>query len=882
MKGQKGLPAYTTKISFISCMALAGMLAVFLGCVIFSTNRLMKQIDLISTQSFRVVGATGDLSTNIARMRIQTERLMYDNTVETVETVRTELDLLSLSAQDALDRITDQNLASTRDLEQLQDTLTKIQRKQIDLLTYAAQGDRTKTEIYTYSHHMLWEHYDEADGQISQLSKTAQENFLIFYTDAEKIRFTTVISSIAIVCVLLGVLFVYQVLLKQQSREIFHKNQLFDLLSNTIDHVFAIHRSPDPQANYISKNAERILGIPAESLQASPELFLQQIPEEDRPRFQQIFPNIQQSNQAVTFRYIHPATQEVLKLQLQTYQTNGEKRANSQYISVITNQTRLLEVQNELQYALTRAEQASLAKSEFLSRMSHEIRTPMNGVIGMTIIALQNIGNESKVVDCLKKITLSSKHLLVLINDILDMSKIESGKIEIQREKFDFRVFMETLTTVTYGQARNKKIDYETVLVGDIGEFLIGDPLRLNQILMNLLSNALKFTPQGGNIVLRVSVLREDTHTRWLQFSVQDTGCGIAEKNLDKIFHAFEQETASVSRQYGGTGLGLSISKRFAELMGGTISVKSSLGKGSVFTVDIPFGIIEGPAILSKPRFENLKALIVDDDPETCEHAAMLLDKIGVCSDCVDNGYAAVAKVEQAHNLFEDYDVCLVDWKMPYLDGLETTRRIRKIADNKELVIVLITAYDASEIEEEAQAAGANGIISKPLFESTLAAAFENIRRPHRPFRDRNSSNERYDFSGKNILIAEDNELNLEIAAELMRAAQANVETVTNGEEAFLRFSRSAKGYFDLILMDVQMPVMNGYEATQKIRALPREDALQIPIIAMTANAFSEDKEKSLQNGMTDHINKPIDLDEIYEKIKQHLETNCAKNQNWG
>ncbi|EHF01137.1 response regulator [Enterocloster citroniae] len=525
--------------------------------------------------------------------------------------------------------------------------------------------------------------------------------------------------------------------------------------------------------------------------------------------------------------------------------------------------------EHDLQDALYTAQQSGNAKKDFLSRMSHEIRTPMNVIVGMTAIAGANLDDSNRVKDCLSKIILSSKHLLALINDILDMSKIEEGKLSVSHEQFELSQLFDSIVPAIYSQAAAKGSAFECKFENTVSETVIGDSLRVSQILLNLLSNAIKFTPAGGTIRLIVSQAPvKDGHTM-LTFHVEDNGIGMSEEFLQHLFTPFEQEDGSISRKYGGTGLGMAITKNLVGLLGGTIRVKSKQGEGTVFTIELPFGVLEETDKSEIGCWDDLKVLVVDDDEGTCTHASMLLREMGIDADWVQHGSAAVQMVLKAHEEYRDYDVCLIDWKMPDMDGIEVTRRIREEIGPDTLVII-ISAYDWGEIENEAKAAGANAFIAKPLFESSLCHALSSV-----VGKDRGEGEEckapTVSFEGKRFLLAEDNELNREIAVELLKAAGAEINCTENGKEAVDCFNASATGYYDLILMDIQMPVMNGYEAARAIRQSNHEDAVLIPILAMTANAFHEDEEEALAAGMNGHIAKPIDVGILFRTMSEVL-----------
>lgn len=527
-----------------------------------------------------------------------------------------------------------------------------------------------------------------------------------------------------------------------------------------------------------------------------------------------------------------------------------------------------------LRDALASAKAASRAKSDFLSRMSHDIRTPMNAVIGMSTIGQLKLDDQKVVRDCFQKIDASSQFLLSLINDILDMSKIETQKMDIAHDLFEFSSFVDEVNQIIYPQTADRDISYEMRHEEPLESHYIGDALRLKQILMNLLSNALKFTPAGGQICVDIKERKRAGGYAYVQFVVRDTGVGMSEEFLEKLFQPFEQEAPGNARNNVGSGLGLSIVYNLVQLMGGAIQVDSKKGRGSSFNVAVPLQIVSDDKEKEWERkrrglLKGFQVLVADDDPAVGRQAAGILEDIGARTVFAQSGLTAVEEVKRSLEKNRPFDIAMIDWKMPDIDGIETARRIRRLA-GPGTMLIMITAYAWGTIEREAREAGIDYFISKPLFRSVLYNTFAKLEHkeplgiPHQEKAVRAAA-----LEGMRLLLAEDNALNQEIAKTLLEMHGAAVDVADNGSKAVECFAQREPGTYQAILMDIRMPVMDGLEATKRIRALPRRDAAEIPILAMTANAFEEDKKIAYSASMNGYLVKPLDINVLIGELEK-------------
>ena len=536
------------------------------------------------------------------------------------------------------------------------------------------------------------------------------------------------------------------------------------------------------------------------------------------------------------------------------------KQAASQTLEL---NSKLKESHKELETALLRAESANSAKTTFLNNMSHDIRTPMNAIIGFTSLAASHVDNKAKVKEYLSKISTSSEHLLSLINDILDMSRIESGKVKIDENPLNLPELLHDIRTIVQPNIASKQLDFliDTVDVKD--ENIIADKLRLTQVLLNILSNGIKFNKIGGTISLRIKQMKSaPTGYGNYQFIIRDTGIGMKPEFQEHIFESFSREETSTVSGIQGTGLGMAITKNIVDMMGGTITVKSEEGQGSEFVVNLTFKLSGEKKSYEKiEHLQGLKVLVADDDTDTCLSISSMLTEIGMRSEWTVSGKEAVIRAKHSMEIGDEFYAYIIDWLMPDMNGIETVRRIRRVIGDSQPIIIL-TAYDWSDVEEEAREAGVTAFCEKPLFMSQLRDLLSNPGS-----KEKETKEKEFDYSGKRILLVEDNELNMEIAQTILEDVGFIIDTANDGVAAVEKMEQASAGQYDLILMDIQMPIMNGYEAAKRIRKLKNPEIASVPIVAMTANAFEEDREKSYEAGMNGHLAKPVSVEKLMEMI---------------
>ena len=660
--------------------------------------------------------------------------------------------------------------------------------------------------------------------------------------------------------------------LRRKDTEILYRDELFQKLSMNVDDVFLMLDAKTYQADYVSPNVEKLLGITVEQIHKDICILRKLHSEKQEDPEKNYLEEIQvQEQREWDFEYVHLKTGE--KRWFHNIAMGSEVNGKKKYILVMSDRTSDRKMNQALSEAVRAAETANKAKSTFLSNMSHDIRTPMNAIIGFTTLAVSNIDDKKRVRDYLGKILSSSNHLLSLINDILDMSRIESGKIHLEETEVSLSDVLHDLKTIISGQIHAKQLELYMDAMDVTNEDVYCDKTRLNQVLLNLLSNAVKFTPAGGTVSVRIRQYPGTVKGSELyEIRVKDNGIGMSQEFVQKIFSPFERERTSTVSRIQGTGLGMAITKNIVNMMGGTIEVLTEQGKGTEFIVRLPFRIQSKHQRIEKiAELEGLKALVVDDDFNTCDSVTKMLVKVGMRSEWTLSGKEAVLRARQSMEMGDAFHAYIIDWRLPDMNGIEVTRQIRSLGDDTPIII--LTAYDWSDIEVEARAAGVTAFCAKPMFMSDIRDTLMTaIGQKQAEAETAILPTAGSDFRGKCILLVEDNELNSEIAAEILNEYGFLVDTAENGAEAVEKVKNSKPGNYDLVLMDVQMPVMNGYEATKQIRALDNPALAGITILAMTANAFDEDKKKALECGMDGFLSKPIVIEELISILQKNLD----------
>ena len=659
--------------------------------------------------------------------------------------------------------------------------------------------------------------------------------------------------------------------LRQKDTEIRYRDVLFQKLSLNVDDVFLMLDAKTYKVDYVSPNIGRLLGIPWRKVRQDVHVLAALHPKDDPDRDKNFLEGLSRGEQREwDAAYLHQETREPRWFHVVAM--GSEVEGKTKYILVMSDRTADKQVNQALSDAVAAAETANRAKSTFLSNMSHDIRTPMNAIIGFTTLAISNINDTERVKDYLGKTLASSNHLLSLINDVLDMSRIESGKIHLEEVEVNLSDVLHDLKTIVSGQIYAKQLELYMDVMDVTDEDVYCDKTRLNQILLNLLSNAIKFTPAGGTVSVRVRQLAGKVRgCGQYEFRIKDNGIGMSQEFAKKIFEPFERERTSTVSRIQGTGLGMAITKNIVDMMGGTIEVQTAQGKGSEFIVRVPLRVqAEHRPVEKITELEGLKALVVDDDFNTCDSVTKMLVKVGMRAEWTLSGKEAVLRARQSIEMSDVYHAYIIDWRLPDMNGIEVTRQIRSLHDDTPIII--LTAYDWSDIEVEAKAAGVTAFCSKPMFLSdlreTLMSALgqkqTDAAQELLPPKDA-------DFKGRHILLVEDNELNREIAQEILREYGFRVDTAENGAVAVEKVSTAAPGSYDLVLMDVQMPVMDGYTATRQIRALENPALAGVPILAMTANAFDEDRRRAMESGMNGFLSKPIVIGDLVQELHKIL-----------
>ena len=864
----KNINALLIAVVAVICIGVAA----FAGMTIVNTDNLATYTDEIYQRPYSVNNAAWKLRTQLLFTRNTMLNLLAGDEfpesraaeLGVMYEIRDDLPLLEetlRSQYEGNSETVEQLIADVNELLSLHDRCIQLIRD--------GKQEEAKTLLYETAYPL----YLRADSNVREITDYTGTEIDNYVERANQLNEKTNMMALAWGSILIALAIMVSAAsvhaIAKRNEDIFHNNALFSIISENVDDVFMIYDLLEDRVEYISDNAERILGISAESYKNNVWIARAYLDDETFQRLANGFrePNLGEIRQD-EYIMTDPKTGHEKELSSRRYPIAENGRV-TKFVFVTSDLTEENRAQNMLRSALERAENANIAKREFLSRMSHEIRTPMNAMTGTIRTMEYDLADPEKMREHLRKLNMSTMHLLDLINDILDMSKIESGKMKIEEREFSLNAMLSEITDIMQPKAEESRQAFDVLQKNVTCDMVKGDNTRIKQVLLNFLSNAIKFTPERGKIRMSVEEMDRRGNQVCLKFEVRDTGIGMHEEFLEHLFEPFEQEQSATYRKYGGTGLGMALSKTLVESMGGEIEVESVPDMGSVFAFSLWLEIADagGISIKISEEIKNLHVLIVEDDEEMREHLKLQCSQLGVDATAAASGVDAVRLVKDAG---ETFDLCLIDLYMPDVDGIHTAEWIRSEA-GKETHIVLMSAYDHKNIEQEALTAGVDDFLTKPVMRADIYRILQRLSGEISASANEAREEENYDFTGKRLLIAEDNELNMEVARELCEHVGFTVECAYNGKEAVEKFAASGPGYYDAILMDVHMPAMNGNEAARAIREMKRSDAHSVAIIAMTANAFYEDAAEAIRSGMNEHLAKPIEPEAIFAALYKFL-----------
>lgn len=857
----------SSKIGLVNTIAVSFLALVFAVASIANVWILNNNVDIIYEAPYSVITSVNDVTNIISNMEVQITRMTdYDHDDE-YELVKQEFNYQKKQLENAVKHIKEKYLGSKNDITQLNEKVSVILKNESLILdkigTYTQAG--LKNEIRLNLAPYYKDAFDICD-RIAMMTKKKAEKIS---ADSSMTAATNTVLAVVLAAAMVLVTVYLQIVVKKKNRELEYHEHLFSLITKNVDDVTLIYAPEQDGLEFVSENAGRVLGFPAETV---------------KEQFKELFPGLFSIcsgtlEAALTdepeFLFISCSGNHERWIRPRIYPISSGK-GSRKLIITLSDLTKERTARLALQDALLTAQKANDAKKDFLSRMSHEIRTPLNAVTGMVMIAQSVQDNPVRTQDCLTKIQYSAKHLLGIINEVLDMSAIENGKLQIAKEPFRLKELMLSIASVYYDQCHQNGKQFKIYADNIKNGTVVGDQFRLNQILLNLLSNAVKFTPAGGTISLTVKELTSSHGRVYFRFTVKDDGIGMEEDALLRVFSPFEQETASTAQQYGGSGLGLAITKNLTDLMGGTISVTSRKGEGSEFRVELPFDCTEQACVPNAKAFHGLRVLLVDDDPVSRRQTLQSLRALSVQTFPACGISEALSLLETAEHNGSGFDYCIYMCEMPRPGDLEFLKRVSSSGYDNKKTAAAVFAYSFAGDVEALEETGVSYFSLRPALSCELCMFFKGSG-DLQPVQFSAPANHKADFSAYRVLLAEDNELNLEIAVDLLSHTGVKIDAVANGREALDRFLASSAGTYDALLLDIQMPELDGYETAKQVRASNHPDARAVPIIAMTANAFSEDVVAALSCGMDGHISKPIEPDVLYKTLGAFLTGNPPK-----